>query len=138
MKSIIKITTLILAIVLCLGALCSCDIDWDYCQHNLEEIKRDDATCMAVGRKTAYVCTKCGELFAYGYLNGKDGEKGLYPIEHQEMLDYAGHVASDFFGDLKSDMKSFDATSLEDYTVWSHCGVEGCGKVIQIFLAWGV
>ena len=132
MKSIIKITTLILAIVLCLGALCSCDIDWDYCQHNLEEIKRDDATCMAVGRKTAYVCTKCGELFAYGYLNGKDGEKGLYPIEHQEMLDYAGHVASDFFGDLKSDMKSFDATSLEDYTVWSHCGVEGCGEAFEV------
>ena len=132
MNRIMKYMLLTLALVLCISALCSCDIDWDYCQHNLEEIERDDASCMVVGKKTAYVCTKCGEMFAYGYLNGTDGEKGLYPIDNQEMLDYADHVVSDFFGDLKSSMTSFDASSLEDYTVWSHCGVEGCGEAFEV------
>ena len=132
MNRIMKYMLLTLALVLCISALCSCDIDWDYCQHNLEEVERDDASCMAVGKKTAYICTKCGQMFAYGYLNGTDGEKGLYPIDNQEMLDYADHVVSDFFGDLKSDMTSFDASSLEDYTVWSHCGVDGCGEAFEV------
>ena len=132
MNRIMKHILLALALVLCISALCSCDIDWNYCQHNLEEIEKSEATCMTVGKKTAYVCTKCNQMFAYGYLNGKDGEKGLYPIDHQEMLDYAGHKVSDFFGDLNSDMTSFDANSLEDYTVWSHCGVDGCGEAFEV------
>ena len=127
-----KILLLSLALVLCISALCSCNIDFDYCQHKLEEIEKNESSCMAVGRKTAYVCTKCGQMFAYGYLNGTDGEKGLYEIDNQEMLDYSGHKVSDFFGDLKSTMTTFDASSLEDYTVWSHCAVEGCGEAFEV------
>lgn len=128
------LTTALLAatVFVLVFALSSCGIDWDYCQHTLEEVEKTEASCMKVGKKTAYVCTKCGEMFAYGYLNGKDGEKGLYSIESQEMLDYADHKIGDFYGDLNADMTTFDASSLEDFSVWSHCSEEGCGEPFEI------
>ena len=114
MKNINRIMLLALALVICAFALSSCDIDWNYCQHTLEEIEKTEASCMKVGKKTAYECTKCGKLFAYGYLNGKDGAKDLYEIENQEMLGYAGHKIGDFYGDIKEDLPTFDPSSLED------------------------
>ena len=111
---------------------CGIDIDFNYCQHTLEEVEKTEASCMKVGQKTAYVCTKCGDMFAYGYLNGKDGEKGLYSIEHQEMLGYSGHKIGGFYGDLKAEMTTFDASSLEDFTVWSNCSEEGCGVPFEV------
>ncbi len=134
MKNFKKIMLLALALIICVGALSSCDIDWNYCQHTLEEIEKTDASCMKIGKKTAYECTKCGELFSYGYLNGTDGEKGLYSIDYQEMLGYAGHRIGDFFGDLNADMTTFEASSLEDYSVWSHCSEEGCGEAFEVEL----
>jgi hypothetical protein len=126
-------TALFTAILLSSALMLSgCDIDWDYCQHTLEEVEKQESSCMKVGKKTAYKCTKCGELFAYGYLNGTDGEKGIYSIPSQEMLDYSGHKIGGFFGDLKSDMPSFEASSLEDYTVWSTCSEEGCGEHFEV------
>ena len=132
MKNFKKFMLLALALVLCVCALSSCDIDWNYCQHTLEEVPKTEASCMKIGRKTAYECTKCGKLFAYGYLNGTDGAKDLYEIENQEMLGYAGHKIGDFYGDLKSDILSFDASSLEDFSVWSHCSEEGCGEAFEV------
>lgn len=132
MKNIKKILLMAVALIVCVCALSSCDIDWNYCQHTLEEVEKTEASCMKIGRKTAYVCTKCGELFSYGYLNGSEGEKGLYSIENQEMLGYAGHKIGDFYGDLKADFDSFDASSLEDFTVWSHCSEEGCGEAFEV------
>ena len=132
MKNFKKIMLLALALIICVGALSSCDIDWNYCQHTLEEVEKTEASCMKIGKKTAYRCTKCGEMFAYGYLNGSDGEKGLYDIDNQEMLGYAGHKIGDFFGDLNSDMTTFDASSLEDFAVWSHCSEEGCGEAFEV------
>jgi hypothetical protein len=126
-------TALFTAILLSSALMLSgCDIDWDYCQHTLEEVEKQESSCMKVGKKTAYKCTKCGELFAYGYLNGTDGEKGIYSITSQEMLDYSDHKIGGFFGDLKSDMPSFEASSLEDYTVWSTCSEEGCGEHFEV------
>ena len=132
MKNINRIMLLALALVICAFALSSCDIDWNYCQHTLEEIEKTEASCMKVGKKTAYECTKCGKLFAYGYLNGKDGAKDLYEIENQEMLGYAGHKIGDFYGDIKEDLPTFDPSSLEDMTVWSHCSEEGCGEAFEV------
>ena len=123
-KNIIRIlATALLSITVLssMAVLSGCtDIDWDYCQHVLEEIEKQESSCMKIGKKTAYICTKCGDLFAYGYLNGIDGEKGLYEIPSQEMLYYSDHKVGGFFGDLKDDMTTFDANSLEDYTVWSN------------------
>lgn len=127
-----KILLLSLALIICVGVLTSCGIDWKYCQHTLEEVEKTEASCMKIGKKTAYECTKCGKLFAYGYLNGKDGAKDLYEIESQEMLGYAGHKIGDFYGDLKSEMTTFDASSLEDFSVWSHCCEEGCGEAFEV------
>lgn len=126
------VSLLLVTVIVSLFALSSCDVDWDYCQHTLEEIEKQDSSCMKVGKKTAYKCTKCGEMFAYGYLNGKDGEKGLYHITNQEMLDYSNHKVGEFYGDLKSDMTTFDASSLEDFSVWSTCSEEGCGEPFEI------
>lgn len=132
MIRIITLALLAAALLASSIVLSSCGFDPNYCQHTLEEVEKTDASCMKVGKKTAYVCTKCGDMFAYGYLNGKDGEKGLYPIEYQEMLDYAGHKTGDFYGDLKSDMTTFDASSLEDFSVWSHCSEDGCGEPFEV------
>ena len=132
MKKIIASSLLLATLLIAVGALSSCNIDFDYCQHKLEEIPKSDASCMKAGQKTAYKCTKCGQLFAYGYLNGKDGEKGIYEIEAPEILSYSNHKVGDFFGDLKSHMTTFDAESLEDFTVWSHCSEEGCGEAFEI------
>ena len=135
-KNIIRILATALLMVTMISSmviLSGCtDIDWDYCQHVLEEIEKQESSCMKVGKKTAYRCTKCGALFAYGYLNGIDGEKGLYEIPSQEMLYYSDHKIGSFFGDLKSDMTTFDASSLEDYTVWSKCSEEGCGEPFEV------
>ena len=131
-KNITKILFLALTLVIIISALCSCDIDWNYCQHTLEEIPKSESSCMKVGKKTAYECTKCGQLFAYGYLNGESGKKDIYEIDYQEMLDYSGHKVSNYFGDIKSDATSFDASSLEDFSVWSHCSEEGCGEAFEI------
>ena len=76
-------TTMLASMIILRG--CS-DIDWNYCQHVLEEIEKQESSCMKVGKKTAYRCTKCGDLFAYGYLNGVDGEKGLYEILSRDAL----------------------------------------------------
>lgn len=119
-------------IVVSIGACALFAIDWNYCQHTLEEVEKVDATCMKIGRKTAYKCTKCGKLFSYGYLNGKDGKKGLCEIQAQETSDYADHVINEFYGDLKSTMKNYQANSLDDYSVWSHCAEEGCGLPFEV------
>ena len=122
-------TTMLASMIILSG--CS-DIDWNYCQHVLEEIEKQESSCMKVGKKTAYRCTKCGDLFAYGYLNGIDGEKGLYEIPSQEMLYYSDHRIGEIYGDLRADMTTFDADSIEDYTVWSKCSEEGCGEPFEV------
>lgn len=133
-KLVQRLTVVIVAvlIVVSIGACVLFAIDWNYCQHTLEEVEKVDATCMKIGRKTAYKCTKCGKLFSYGYLNGKDGKKGLCEIQAQETSDYADHVINEFYGDLKSTMKNYQANSLEDYSVWSHCAEEGCGLPFEV------
>lgn len=108
------------------------DIDFGYCEHKLTKINKVEASCLKIGKKTAYECEKCGKLFSYGYLNGKNGEKGLYEIEAQELSDFGAHKVGDFFGDLNTDATSFDATSLEDFSVWSHCSETGCGEVFEV------
>ena len=135
-KMIKKILALTLSVVTVVVTFSSCnfEIDFNYCQHTLEEIEKVDASCMKVGKKTAYKCTKCGQLFAYGYLNGKDGEKGIYEIDGQEVLPFAGHKIGALYGDLKSDMTSYDATSLEDFSVWSTCSEEGCNEPFEVEL----
>ena len=133
-KKIIASSLLAATLLIGIGALSSCNVDWDYCQHKLEEIPKSEASCMKVGKKTAYQCVKCGKLFAYGYLNGKDGTKGIYEISNQEMLDYSNHKIGDLYGDLKADMTTFDASSLEDFSVWSHCSEEGCGEAFEVEL----
>lgn len=135
-KMIKKILALTLSVVTVVVTFSSCnfEIDFNYCQHTLEEIEKVDASCMKVGKKTAYKCTKCGQLFAYGYLNGKDGEKGIYEIDGQEVLPFAGHKIGCLYGDLKSDMTSYDATSLEDFSVWSICSEDGCNEPFEVEL----
>ena len=135
-KMIKKILALTLSAVTIVATFSSCnfEIDFNYCQHTLEEIEKVDASCMKVGKKTAYKCTKCDQLFAYGYLNGKDGEKGIYEIDGQEVLPFAGHKIGCLYGDLKADMTSYDATSLEDFSVWSTCSEEGCNEPFEVEL----
>lgn len=135
-KMIKKILALTLSAVTVVATFSSCnfEIDFNYCQHTLEEVEKVDASCMKVGKKTAYKCTKCGQLFAYGYLNGKDGEKGIYEIDAQEVLPFAGHKIGSFYGDLNSDMTDYNPTSLEDFSVWSTCSEEGCGNPFEVEL----
>ena len=76
-KKIIASSLLAATLLIGIGALSSCNVDWDYCQHKLEEIPKSEESCMKVGKKTAYQCVKCGKLFAYGYLNGKDGPRAF-------------------------------------------------------------
>lgn len=131
-KKVLALTLSAVTVVASVGLLSGCDIDFTYCQHTLEEVERVEASCMKVGKKTAYRCSQCGQLFAYGYLNGKDGEKGIYEIESQEMLPFANHKIGSFYGDLKSNMVSYDATSLEEFSVWSECSEEGCGEPFEV------
>lgn len=131
-KKVLALTLSAVTVVASVGLLSGCGIDFNYCQHTLEEVARVEASCMKVGKKTAYRCSKCDKLFAYGYLNGTDGEKGIYEIESQEMLPFANHKIGSFHGDLKSDMVSYDATSLEDFSVWSECSEEGCGEPFEV------
>lgn len=133
-KLVQKLTAVLVVvlIVIAVGVYALCGIDWGYCQHTLVKVEKVDATCMKVGKKSAYKCSKCGKLFSYGYLSGKDGEKGIYEIKAQEISDYADHVAGEFFGDLKSTVKSYEINSLEDYSVWSHCAEEGCGTPFEV------
>ena len=135
-KMIKKILALTLSAVTVAATFSSCnfEIDFNYCQHTLEEVEKVDASCMKVGKKTTYKCTKCGQLFAYGYLNGKDGEKGSYEIDAQEVLPFAGHKIGSFYGDLNSDMTDYNPTSLEDFSVWSTCSEEGCGNPFEVEL----
>lgn len=133
-KKVLALTLSAVTVVASVGLLSGCDIDFNYCQHTLEEVEKVEASCMKVGKKTAYKCTKCGQLFAYGYLNGKDGQKGIYEIDAQEMLPFADHKVGKLYGDLKSDMTTYDATSLEDYSVWSNCSEDGCGEPFEVEL----
>lgn len=110
------------------AALTGCGIDFHYCAHKLEEVPAVESTCVSYGKNTAYKCEKCGQIFAYGYLNGKDGEKGLYEIEHQEVSTRSGHSVSDLYGEIEGDK----VTSLADYKVWSHCATDGCGEIFLV------
>lgn len=122
----------IVIVIASIGLSVLCAFDWSYCQHTLEEVAGTDATCMKMGKKVAYKCTKCGKLYAYGYANGESGVKELYEIDAQQTADYAGHKLGELYGDIKSTSETYDVSSLEDFSVWSHCSEEGCGIAYEV------
>lgn len=88
----------------------------NYCQHKLKEIEKVPATCISTGLRTAYKCTKCGQLFHYS------DATGLVEITKREVLPKSGHTVGDaYLGKAKGGTD--EITSLADYEVHAECAV---------------
>ena len=71
-----------IAVIALLPSLTSCG--FTYCQHKIETIKGEAATCQATGIKSHYKCELCDQLFGYDRF-------GLYEIDAPEIDDNGKH-----------------------------------------------
>lgn len=109
----------ILMLILSLAMLVCCAIPLGgcgYCQHKLKEIEKVPATCLHTGLRTAYKCTKCGQLFHYS------DSTGLVEITKREVLPISGHTVGEVYKGKSKD-GSDNVTSLADYEVYAQCAV---------------
>lgn len=71
-----------IALFALLPTMTSCG--FTYCQHKIETIKGEPATCQATGIKSYYKCELCGQIFGYDRF-------GLYEIDAPEVDDNGKH-----------------------------------------------
>ena len=81
-KNIKNIIASAIAVIALLPSLTSCG--FTYCQHKIETIKGEAATCESHGIKSYYKCELCEQLFGYD-------RYGLYEIDAPEVDDNGKH-----------------------------------------------
>ena len=81
-KNYKSLITSLVAVFALLPSLTSCG--FTYCQHKIETIKGEAATCQTTGIKSHYKCEFCDQLFGYDRF-------GLYEIDAPEVDDNGKH-----------------------------------------------